>query len=111
MLKQPKVRSEKHRRFIASLPCWVTGREGGTQAAHIRVENNAGLGLKSGDDCCLPLHWEVHRAQHSQSEKNFWGGRLEHAQWLAKELYANTGNTEACLKLIDQFRWKCLGVK
>ena len=103
MLKEPKIRSEKHRRFIASLPC-VICRCTDTQAAHIRTGNSAGMGLKSGDDCCLPLCVRCHAEQHHFSEKRFWDSNLGKAQTLAKELYRVTGNKGKAIELIAGFK-------
>lgn len=107
--KVPKVRSEAHRRFIASLPCCVSGVSGRTQAAHIRKGNGGGMGYKPGDNFCLPLSVEEHAKQHATSEVKYWGKNLEAANELANALWVRTGQYEECLKLIDRFRWKMLG--
>lgn len=104
MLKQPKVRSEKHRRFIAILPCIVCRVRDRTQAAHIRTGNNAGVGLKSGDDCCVPLCVECHHEQHHFSEKKYWGKNLDLAQEIAKKLYEHTGNEVEALRQLARFK-------
>lgn len=108
-LKVPKIRSEAHRRYIASLPCCVTGREGNTQAAHIRADGGAGMGLKSGDDSCIPLSYQEHSRQHSMAERKYWGDMLPEAILLAYQLYGVTGNISEGRKLIDRFRWKMVG--
>lgn len=98
MLKEPKIRSKKHLRFIASLPCLICWIEGMTQAAHIRSGNGAGTSLKSGDDCTVPLCVSCHRKQHGKSEAVFWSpyGGLENATSLAKALFkATTDEAEA----------------
>jgi hypothetical protein len=102
MLKQPKIISEKHRRFIASLPCAVSGRSD-CQAAHIRA-GYLGMGTKPPDSRCIPLNWEQHAKQHAIGEKAFWNFRLDEAIWLAGLLWDNTGNRERCLELIAKFR-------
>ena len=112
MLKVPKIRSVKHRKFIASLPCVCCGRRD-VQAAHIRSGNGAGVGLKSGDDCTLPLcaprSFEdkgCHAKQHHIGEVKFWSeyGGIEQATALAKNIYAVSGDENAALILIA--RWK-----
>jgi hypothetical protein len=103
MLKEKKKRSNKHLRFVASLPCMLCGaRE--VQAAHIRTGNNAGVGMKSGDDCVVPLCIRCHAEQHSMSEKKFWGKNLDKAQALAKKLYRLTGKEEAAVLAV--IRWE-----
>jgi hypothetical protein len=103
MLKTKPVRSEKHRRFIASLPCCVTGREGSTQAAHVRIGTLCGLGLKPSDEFCVPLSVAMHERQHRMGERRFWADP-DIAIQLAKALHAVTGNYEAGEKLVRNFR-------
>ena len=101
--KVKPIRSEKHRRFIASLPCIITGR-GECQAAHIR-HGYYGLGTKPSDARCIPLNYEQHRIQHETTELKFYGRkRLDAAIWLSALLYTNTGDYEECCRLIAKFR-------
>lgn len=104
--KIPKIRDDKHRRWIASLPCCVSGVIGRTQCAHIRTGNQSGLGLKSSDSCCVPLSVEEHARQHSVSERNYWGKNLESAQELSNALFLCTGDDFEAHKLIARFRKK-----
>jgi len=104
MLKQPKIRSKKHLKFIASLPCLICRRTD-VQAAHIRHGNGAGMGLKSGDDCTVPLCIACHANQHENGEEMWWGvrGGIDKATGLAKDLYAVSGDTVEGMKLIARF--------
>lgn len=104
MLKQKPIRSEKHRRFIASLPCCVSGVSGQTQAAHIR-SGFFGMGAKPGDDLCVPLSWKEHDRQHKCGERKFWEpyGGIQEAKELAQHLYRFTGNEDMARQLIARF--------
>lgn len=105
--KKTIIRSEKHRRFIASLPCVVSLAQGETQVAHIRKCGGAGMGLKPCDSRCIPLSWKEHAKQHSMGcEEKYWKDRggIENAVLLAENLYKNTGNEEKCLELIKKFK-------
>lgn len=51
-MKTERIRDEKFRRWIASLPCMVCGQALISQAAHIE---KGGIGLKSSDESCRPL--------------------------------------------------------
>lgn len=107
VLKQKPIRSERHRRFVASLPCCVSGMVGMTQAAHIRYQTNAGLGLKSSDSYCLPLSVYEHNLQHNMgSEPKYWArhGGIDKAKSLANNLFLHTGNEQKALELIMEFR-------
>ena len=72
MLKTKRFRSENYRRWIASLPCLVSKIEGRTQCAHIRSGLSGGMGLKPGDNWCVPLSWSEHARQHQRGERKFW---------------------------------------
>lgn len=109
--KHARVKSRKHRMFIASLQC-VCGTQGRTQAAHVRKNNGGGMGFKPDDShivplCCSGLGWTgCHDKQGAQGEEAFWEryGGTERATELAKELYSNTGDVERALELILEFR-------
>ena len=103
--KTKYIRDKRHLKFISTLPCVVTGSNE-VQASHIR-SGMGGMGLKSGDNCVLPLNWEVHQRQHAMgSEAAFWAkyGGIEKAKELANALWLRTGQREECLKLITRFR-------
>lgn len=103
--KNKYIRDEKHRRFIASLPCLIYGTTD-VQCAHIRINNGAGVGLKSSDQYCVPLSVEAHGAQHDMSEVDFWRPYLgvKRASRLAREIYAVSGDRQAAMRLIMQWR-------
>ena len=103
--KTPIIRSEKHRRFIASLPC-VVSLSNDVQAAHVRRGNICGIGMKPSDEFCLPLSVSEHAKQHKIGELKYWYpyGGYEKAAVLAKKLYAVTGNGKEAMKLIMEFR-------
>lgn len=102
--KQHFIRDKNHLRFVASLPCCVTGAIGETQAAHIRIKEQAGLGRKPSDAMTLPMHYMAHKTQHEQGESEYWGDRLDKAKQLARDLYAVSGQTDEALRLISEFR-------
>lgn len=104
MLKEPKIRSEKHRRFISGLPCCVCSLEGQTQAAHIRHENGGGMGLKPSDEFCVPLCVSCHAEQHHFSEKKYWGINIDTAKQLAKNLHTSSGDEAEARFLITRFQ-------
>ena len=105
MLKQPKIRNKAHLRFVASLPCVVTGRPD-VQAAHIRRGTDGGMGMKPSDCYVVPLSVGAHAEQHRVGELDFWYplGGYEKAIVLAKELYAHTGDRIKCMELVARFR-------
>lgn len=69
-VKTKKVRSEKHRRFVASQPCIVTHAEYGVQAHHLlKAEGLKGMGTKSCDKWCIPLHFTEHDKLHKNGNE------------------------------------------
>lgn len=105
MLKQAKIRNKAHLRFIASLPCVVSGASD-VQAAHIRRGTDGGMGMKPSDCYVVPLSVAQHRLQHFCGELKFWYpyGGYESAIALAKQLYEHTGDGVECMRLIARFR-------
>ena len=75
--KEPRVRDEKHLRYVASLPCCICGRTD-VQASHIRTASLAhgkrGLGMqeKASDAWVTPLCVAHHAEQHETAELRFW---------------------------------------
>ena len=54
--KREYVRDESYRRFVASLPCFVCGREGRSQAAHSNAEaDGKGGAIRASDAALFPL--------------------------------------------------------
>jgi hypothetical protein len=51
--KDPALRSEPYRRYVASLPCCICGVPGYSQAAH--ANTGKGMGLKACDTTLFPV--------------------------------------------------------
>jgi len=75
------------------------------QAAHIR-DGCFSAGMKPCDSLCVPLNWAEHARQHREGEQDFWEayGGIERAKKLAKDLYKVSGNYDAAIELIREFR-------
>jgi hypothetical protein len=76
MLKEPRVKNERHLRFIRGLPCCVCHDPTSTEAAHVRFtcdeKRNPGMQQKPDDKWTVPLCGRHHRDQHAMNEKVFW---------------------------------------
>lgn len=109
--KVPVIRDEKFRRFVASLPCVITGIVGQSQCAHIRSRCYS-AGKKPCDSLCLPLSWKEHDRQHRIGEKEFYApyGGVEKAKELANFIYENRYNYDLCVSAIKKFRVGCFYV-
>lgn len=69
-----RLRSEPHRRFVASLPCCICGASD-VQAAHLAFAQPRARGLKAGDQFCIPLCLR-HHAAFDGSDGAAWWARL-----------------------------------
>lgn len=86
--------SGAHLAFIRRLPCVVTGKRP-VDAAHISFASKAhgkpikGIGTKASDRWTVPLHHDVHMAQHAhpKGEKGFWKEQRIDPLVLAMRLY------------------------
>jgi len=81
-----RYRNRDWLRWVASRPCARCGREGSTQAHHIRgAGHKGGVGLKAPDHWAAPLCFDCHHAFHS----NPWpGAAVDHYRWIAETLAA-----------------------
>jgi hypothetical protein len=76
--REPRVKNEKHLKFIRGLPCCVCLNNIETEAAHIRFQclevgkRQTGKQEKPDDRWTLPLCGTHHRDQHRLNEKVFW---------------------------------------
>lgn len=85
LAKPARPRSEKHRRWVASLPCCVPqcGRRN-VQAHHLGCSPvPKARGLRPGDDWCVPVCVQHHDPNHQGSIHHDGG---ERAWWERKGL-------------------------
>lgn len=107
--KRPRVENEKHLAWIRTLPCVVTGRLG-VEAAHIRYADPAygkrdvGMAEKPDDRWTVPLAPELHREQHSVSEREFWVRHGIDPCRVALALYAVSGDDEQATIILKHAR-------
>ncbi len=67
--KTLKIHSEKHRKYIASRPCMITGLTDGVQAHHLLRVEGKGMGTKACDIWLIPLHHTIHDALHKNGNE------------------------------------------
>lgn len=69
--KTPVIRDKPYLKYVRSLPCIITGREGeDIDPAHISYGRYSQA--KSGDDLVLPLWNLEHMKQHQTGEVKYW---------------------------------------
>ena len=102
--KTKTVRDSRHLDFIRELPCCVCGKSSGkSQAAHVRLGNGGGMGMKPGDDFTIPMCAACHHSQHQKGERAFWGDVRKPSE-LANALFFHTGDVGLALERIVRFR-------
>jgi hypothetical protein len=102
---QKRIRDEAHLAFIRTLPSVISG-EFGCEACHIRYgdpmyrKKNTGKAQKPDDCWTLPMTPAEHRDQHDHNEREWWARQGIDPLYLARELYAVTGDREAAVAII-----------
>lgn len=107
--KTPRVIDPDHMAFIHRLPCICTGHEGQEIQAHhlMRVPTNErGGARKSGDNWCIPLHWEIHHNLHhcKDGEIAFLVMYGIYGPAMAALLYQLSGNEDACRRAMQEMK-------
>lgn len=106
MIRRPRQHDEKHLAFIRQLPCLLTKTNIGVEAAHIRYpdlragKRPTGIGEKPDDRWTVPLSNEMHRLQHTGSERAFWKAAGIDPIFTALALYAVSGDHEAAEQIV-----------
>ena len=109
MIKDKRLRSKNHRKFVAKLPCCKCFAPNLSQAAHIDERMNKSMGLKD-HDFVIPLCADSSNGQgcHSKRDQHididFWEKNNEKARVLGKRLYEISGDSLAALQLICNWR-------
>ncbi len=111
--RQPREEDEKHRRFIASLPCLICGSSE-VQCAHIKFADLSvgkpftGL-TKSDDKFTVPLCCDHHSEQHAWGDERGWWMKYEiDPIKLALALYIESGNHERACAILNSCRIHCV---
>ena len=79
------IRSTKHLNFIRSLPCCIS-EQTPSQACHIRVLADGGVGMKPSDYLALNFTYQYHKMQTDLGEVSFYQKFNINPFTLAKEL-------------------------
>lgn len=69
--KHAPIRDRKYLDWLREQPCVVTG-SGECEPAHLRWGTDGGMSSKPSDCYAFPLHFSLHRKQHSMPEPEFW---------------------------------------
>jgi len=85
-VSRPRLHDDKFLAFLRTKPCCVCGKEGETQACHIRIGFRA-LQKKPDDQRALPMCAKHHTEQHGMNEERFYESHGIEPFWVAHRLY------------------------
>ncbi len=97
--KVDRVDSPRHRKFVASQPCLITGSKDGVQAHHLLRTGEHGTGIKSSDIWCIPLHHTVHDALHKNGNEVVFFANHGRDYERVKEIARNLSNESPDIKI------------
>jgi len=102
--RSPRIRTPKHLIWIRTLPCLISGREIGIEAAHVRYgdprhnKRPTGMAERPDDRWAVPLCHQIHRtgpgAQHRANERVWWASRMIDPLAIAAALWNASGDDE-----------------
>jgi hypothetical protein len=108
--RRPRAKADAHLHWIRTLPCIITGRRDGVEAAHIRFADprygKRATGMQEKPDDCfvLPLHRDLHSQQHATNERSWWSGRKIDPVPIAMALYQWSGDDDRAQVILAQAR-------
>lgn len=109
--KRPRIENGQHLAWIRTLPCLVTGRGDGIEAAHCRYgdavfgKRETGKGERPDDRWALPLHRDQHKDQHAHGDERDWWAKLGiDPLQICLALYHVSGDDQAALGILDEAR-------
>ena len=84
-----------HLSFLRQLSCVAYGKAGPSQAAHLRIGTDGGVGRKPGDRYAVPLCSSCHAKQHRVGELPFWSALRIDPLNVALRLWTISADLEA----------------
>ena len=102
---RPSGRNPEHLAWIRTLPCIVRGCPNSAEAAHVRIRNGGGMGLKPPDECAAPAchahHMEQHAIGHAAFDAKYGIDMRAEAERLARVSPHRKSNDEPDESLPD----------
>lgn len=108
--RQPRIRDERHLKWIRTLPCLIGGTTEAVEAAHIRYSDvvfgkrETGKGERPDDRWTVPLSRDQHADQHRHGEKSWWGLKGINPLSVAQALWECSGDTGAAETILRKAR-------
>ncbi len=67
-------KNHEYLEWIREQPCIVC--QGQSEPHHVRIDGNAGMGIKPDDEFSLPLCRDHHTESHALGRKSFWAKHM-----------------------------------
>jgi hypothetical protein len=105
MMRQPRQHNEKHLAWIRQLPCCVCQNNIETEAAHVRFscieigKRKVGIGEKPHDKWTVPYAAIIIGCSTLGASDSFWKAVGKDPIAIAQELWANSGQHGAGVKI------------
>jgi hypothetical protein len=88
-------RRAQHLAFVRQLSCVACGKAAPSEAAHVRLGTDAGMGIKPSDRYSVSLCASCHELQHRFGELRFWSVLRIDPLNIALRLWTVSGDLEA----------------
>jgi hypothetical protein len=88
-------RRAQHLAFVRQLSCVACGKAAPSEAAHVRLGTDAGMGIKPSDGYSVSLCTSCHELQHRFGELRFWSVLRIDPLNVALRLWTVSGDLEA----------------
>ena len=88
-------RRGQHLAFVKLLSCVACGKAAPSEAAHVRLGTDGGVGIKPSDRYSVSLCTSCHELQHRFSELRFWSVLRIDPLNVALRLWTVSGDLEA----------------
>lgn len=105
--KNSRIRDLKYLQFVSTLPCIISGTKSEDVIGHHLLRGvERGTGLKSPDNCVIPMSFRMHNALHANGNETEFLSKhgITDAPKLAKELYKlyKEKDYEGCYTLVKR---------
>ena len=97
-------RCVQHLGFIRQLSCVACGKAAPSEAAHVRIGTDSGVGMKPGDRYAVPLCTTCHAKQHRIGELTFWSALRIDPVNVALRLWTVSADIEAGKRTVFRAR-------
>ena len=88
-------RRAQHLAFVRQISCVACGKAAPSEAAHVRLGTDAGVGIKPSDCYSVSLCTSCHELQHRFGELRFWSVLRIDPLSVALRLWTVSGDLEA----------------